>query len=79
MRGLSTRDIDAHLQEIYGVQVGRDLISKVTDGVAAPAALCAVERLLLSSGHKDLTIRVGASAQRGKRDIEVNNLLHSSA
>ena len=32
-RGLSTRDIEAHLQEIYGVKVGRDLISKVTDGV----------------------------------------------
>jgi putative transposase len=32
-RGLSTRDIEAHLAEIYGVKVGRDLISKVTDGV----------------------------------------------
>ena len=32
-RGLSTRDIEAHLQEIYGVTVGRDLISRVTDGV----------------------------------------------
>ena len=32
-RGLSTRDIEAHLQEIYGVKVGRELISKVTDGV----------------------------------------------
>ena len=32
-RGMSTRDISAHLQEIYGVEVGRDLISKVTDGV----------------------------------------------
>jgi putative transposase len=32
-RGLSTRDIEAHLEEIYGVSVGRDLISKVTDGV----------------------------------------------
>jgi putative transposase len=32
-RGLSTRDISAHLQEIYGVNVGRDLISRVTDGV----------------------------------------------
>jgi putative transposase len=32
-RGLSTRDIEAHLEEIYGVRVGRDLISKVTDGV----------------------------------------------
>jgi putative transposase len=32
-RGLSTRDISAHLQEIYGVEVGRDLISRVTDAV----------------------------------------------
>ncbi len=32
-RGLSTRDISAHLQEIYGVKVSRDLISKVTDAV----------------------------------------------
>jgi putative transposase len=32
-RGLSTRDISAHLAEIYGVQVSRDLISKVTDAV----------------------------------------------
>ena len=27
-RGLSTRDIEAHLEEIYGVKVGRDLISQ---------------------------------------------------
>ena len=32
-RGLSTRDIEAHLAEIYGVAVGRDLISRVTDAV----------------------------------------------
>jgi putative transposase len=32
-RGMSTRDISAHLQEIYGVDVGRDLISRVTDAV----------------------------------------------
>jgi putative transposase len=32
-RGLSTRDISAHLQEIYGVEVSRELISKVTDAV----------------------------------------------
>ena len=32
-RGLSTRDIEAHLREIYGVNVGRDLISRVTDEV----------------------------------------------
>ena len=32
-RGLSMRDIEAHLAEIYGVKVGRDLISRVTDAV----------------------------------------------
>ena len=32
-RGLSTRDIEAHLADIYGVKVGRDLISRVTDAV----------------------------------------------
>jgi len=32
-RGLSTRDIEAHLAELYGVDVGRDLISRVTDAV----------------------------------------------
>jgi putative transposase len=32
-RGLSTRDIEAHLKEIYGVNVGRELISRVTDSV----------------------------------------------
>ena len=32
-RGLSTRDIEAHLRELYGVSVGRDLISRVTDAI----------------------------------------------
>jgi putative transposase len=32
-RGLSTRDIERYLRELYGVSVGRDLISRVTDGV----------------------------------------------
>jgi transposase-like protein len=32
-RGLSTREIARYLQELYGVQVSRDLISKVTDAV----------------------------------------------
>jgi putative transposase len=32
-RGLSTRDIEAHIADIYGVKVGRDLISRVTDAV----------------------------------------------
>jgi putative transposase len=32
-RGMSMRDIQAHLAELYGVQVGHDLISRVTDAV----------------------------------------------
>jgi putative transposase len=32
-RGLTTRDIRAHLREIYDVEVSPDLISRVTDGV----------------------------------------------
>src|SRR5262245_26616933 len=32
-RGLSTRDIEGHLAELDGVNVGRDLISRVTDAV----------------------------------------------
>ena len=34
-RGLSTRDIQAHLEEIYGVEVSPDLISIVTEEVQA--------------------------------------------
>src|SRR3954451_3426892 len=32
-RGMSVRDIQAHLTELYGVEVGHDLISRVTDAV----------------------------------------------
>jgi putative transposase len=31
--GMSVRDIEAHLSDLYGVQVGRDTISRVTDAV----------------------------------------------
>jgi putative transposase len=32
-RGMSVRDIQAHLHDLYGVEVGHDLISRVTDAV----------------------------------------------
>ncbi|MGQ0535861.1 MAG: IS256 family transposase [Methanobacteriota archaeon] len=32
-RGMSTRDIQAHLKEIYGTDVAADLVTRVTDGV----------------------------------------------
>ena len=52
-RGMSTREISKHLEEIYGVEVGRDTISRVTDAVlddvkewqARP-----LEKLYLASG-----------------------------
>ena len=34
-RGLTVREVQAHLQEMYAVDVSPDLISKVTDGVMA--------------------------------------------
>jgi putative transposase len=33
-RGMTTRDIEAHLLEVYGVSASRELISKITDVVA---------------------------------------------
>src|SRR4051794_35685209 len=33
--GMTTRDISAHLGELYGVQIGRDTISTITDAVLA--------------------------------------------
>jgi len=33
--GLSTRDIRSHLEEVYGLRVSADLISRVTDAVLA--------------------------------------------
>jgi putative transposase len=33
-RGMSTRDIEAHLREVYGVNASRELISNITDVVA---------------------------------------------
>jgi len=36
--GMSTRDIASHLTELYGVEVGRDTISRVTDAVLEDVA-----------------------------------------
>lgn len=33
-RGLSTREIGAHIEEIYGVEVSAELVSNVTEAVA---------------------------------------------
>ena len=68
-RGLSTRDISAHLHEIYGVDVGRDLISRVTDGVMDDARDWAKRPLediypIIFLDCMVLKIRDGGSVQR---------------
>ena len=68
-RGLSTRDIEAHLQEIYGVKVGRDLISRVTDGVIDDVRAWAQRPLedvypVIFLDALVLKIREGGSVQR---------------
>jgi putative transposase len=37
--GMTVRDIQAHLAELYGVEIGRDTISRVTDAVLEDVAL----------------------------------------
>ena len=68
-RGLSTRDIEAHLEEIYGVKVGRDLISRVTDAVMDDARAWASRPLddvypVVFLDALVLKIRDGGSVQR---------------
>jgi putative transposase len=36
--GMSVRDIAAHLSGLYGVEIGRDTISRVTDAVLEDVA-----------------------------------------
>lgn len=37
-KGMTTRDITAHVEEIYGVKISPDLVSKITDAVHAEVA-----------------------------------------
>ena len=42
-RGMSTRDIQSHLEEMYGVEVSPTLISSVTSALATwPDGICAI-------------------------------------
>jgi len=38
-RGMTTRDIQGHLQEIYGIDVSPALISQVTDAISEEVLL----------------------------------------
>jgi putative transposase len=68
-RGMSVRDIEAHLAEIYGVKVGRDLISRVTDAVMEDVRAWAQRPLedvypVIFLDALVLKIREGGSVQR---------------
>ena len=68
-RGLSTRDIQAYLEDLYGVEVGRDLISRVTDAVMDDARAWASRPLddvypIVFLDCLVLKIREGGSVQR---------------
>jgi putative transposase len=68
-RGLATRDIQAYLQDLYGVEVGRDLISRVTDAVMDDARAWASRPLedvypIVFLDCLVLKIREGGSVQR---------------
>ena len=56
--GLSTRDIRAHLEEVYGFRVSTDLISRVTDAVLDEVTV---------SLHDVLNWKVGS-----RLDLQVN-------
>lgn len=43
-RGMTTRDIQGHLEEIYGVEVSPSLVSEVTDAVVEEAHTCRAGR-----------------------------------
>jgi putative transposase len=68
-RGLSTRDIEAYLEEIYGVNVGRDLVSRVTGAVMEDARAWQTRPLedvypVVCLDALVLKIRGGGSVQR---------------
>ena len=64
-RGLSTRDIQAYLGELYGVEVGRDLISRVTDAVMDDARAWASRPWTTSIRSCSLTVWCSRSAKAG--------------
>ncbi len=68
---MSTRDIEAHLRDIYGVSVGRDLISRVTDAVMDDARVWQQRPLedvypVVFLDAFVLKIRANGSVQRGR-------------
>ena len=67
-RGMSVRDIQAQLQEMYGVEVSPTLISNVTDAVIDEVKQCA-----LPSSRCSLPDRIsGLSSHQSPRQWQGN-------
>ena len=58
-RGMTTRDIQAHLQEMYGVEVSPTLVSQVTDAITEEITLWQNRPLVLAWGRCYLRCVVG--------------------
>lgn len=62
-RGMSTRDIHDQLQDLYGIEVSADMVSKITDKILPQAREWQTRPL---DGYKDiLSITVGANETSG--------------
>ena len=67
-RGISVRDIRAHLGELYGVQVSPDLISKVTEAVSEEITAWQ-NRPWIRSGRSSTSTRCGVKIHRRCADL----------
>lgn len=74
-RGMSVRDIQAQLQELYGVEVSAGLISKVTDAVEEERKLCGAGdapppgRIVDSTGFIQLSTLMRLSSKSVRTDV----------
>ncbi|MBA2645030.1 MAG: transposase [Solirubrobacterales bacterium] len=65
--GMSVRDIAAHLQGLYGVEIGRDTISRVTDAVLEDVAAWRSRPLERECSPRTMACAPGCAATRGRR------------
>jgi hypothetical protein len=69
-RGMSVRDIQAHLEELYGVEVGRDLISRVTDAVMEDVRAWRLGKVILPPREREASdhpVAYGHNSKAGNR------------
>ena len=65
-RGMSTRDIEAHLLEVYSVKASREMVSNITDVVTDEIEICATGRSTRSTRSSTSTGSASRSATRAR-------------